>query len=63
MGVHELERLLGKKTLEAAILREALEPTRSKKKLLRSSWPGPRASSDETGCRALPLPIGNSRQP
>lgn len=39
--VRELERLLGKKTLEAEILREALELTRPKKLLLRSSWPGP----------------------
>ena len=38
--VHSLERLLGKKTLEAEILKEALELTRSKKMLLRSNWPG-----------------------
>jgi transposase len=38
--VRELERL-GKKTLEAEILKEALELTRSKKLLLRSNWPGP----------------------
>jgi transposase len=39
--VRELERLLGKKTLEAEILKEALELTRSKKLWLRSNWPGP----------------------
>jgi len=39
--VRELERLLGKKTLEAEILKEALELTRSKKLLLRSNWHGP----------------------
>jgi transposase len=36
--VRELQRLLGKKTLEAEILKEALERTGSKKRLLRSSW-------------------------
>ena len=36
--VRELQRLLGKKTLEAEILKEALERTGSKKLLLRSSW-------------------------
>jgi transposase len=39
--VRELERQLGKKTLEAEVLKEALELTRSKKLLLRSNWPGP----------------------
>jgi transposase len=39
--VRELERLLGRKTLEAEILKEASELTRSKKLLLRSNWPGP----------------------
>ena len=39
--VRELERLLGKKTLEAEILKEALELSRSKKLLLRSNWRGP----------------------
>jgi len=39
--VRELERLLGRKTLEAEILKEALELTRSRKLLLRSNWPGP----------------------
>ena len=38
--VRELERLLGKKTLEVEILKEALELSRSKKLLLRSNWPG-----------------------
>ena len=38
--VRELERLLGKKTLEVEILKEALELSRSKKLLLRSTWPG-----------------------
>lgn len=42
--VHELERLLGRKTLEVEILKEALELTRSKKLLLRSNWPGPGGS-------------------
>ena len=36
--VRELQRLLGKKTFEAEILKEALERTGSKKLLLRSSW-------------------------
>ncbi len=36
--VRELQRLLGKKMLEAEILKEALERTGSKKRLLRSSW-------------------------
>ena len=36
----ELERLLGKMTLAAEILKEALELTRSKKLWLRSNWPG-----------------------
>ena len=39
--VRELERQLGKKTLEAEILKEALELSRSKKLLLRSNWRGP----------------------
>ena len=38
--VRELQRLLGKKTLETEILREALEQAGSKKPMLRSlSWP------------------------
>ncbi len=37
--VRELERLLGKKTMEAEILREALETARAKKPILpRVSW-------------------------
>jgi transposase len=39
--VRELQRLLGKKTLEAEILKEALEAVRGKKRLLRSPWPAP----------------------
>jgi transposase len=39
--VRELKRLLGKNTLEAEILKEALKLTHSKKLLLRSNWPGP----------------------
>ena len=39
--VRELQRLLGKKTLEAEILKEALEATQGKKLLLRSPWPAP----------------------
>ena len=39
--VRELQRLLGKKTLEAEILKEALEAAQGKKPLLRSSWPAP----------------------
>jgi transposase len=42
--VRELERLFGMKTLEAEILKEALELTRSKKLLLRSKWQGPGVS-------------------
>ena len=39
--VRALQRLLGKKTLEAEILKEALELAGSKKTLLlRSPWPG-----------------------
>ncbi len=34
--IRELQRLLGKKTLENEILKEALELTRSKKLMLRS---------------------------
>ncbi len=41
--VRELQRLLGKKTLEAEILKEALEATQGKKLLLRSPWPAPAA--------------------
>jgi transposase len=37
--VRELQRLLGKKTLETEILREALELARPKKRLLRSPLP------------------------
>src|SRR5262245_22064941 len=42
MQIRELQRLLGKKTLEAEILKEAIELSRSKKLLLRSrsSEPG-----------------------
>jgi transposase len=38
--VRELQRLLGKKTLETEILREALDPVHPKKRLLRSPLPG-----------------------
>jgi transposase len=37
--VRELQRLLGKKTLEVEILKEAIEISRSKKLLLRSKLP------------------------
>ena len=37
--VRELQRLLGKKTLENEILREALDLAQPKKRLLRSSSP------------------------
>jgi transposase len=37
--VRELQRLLGKKTLENEILREALDLARPKKRLLRSPSP------------------------
>jgi transposase len=37
--VRELHRLLGKKTLENEILREALDLTHPKKRLLRSPLP------------------------
>jgi len=39
--VRELQRLLGKKTLEVEILRDALDLTQSKKRLLRSASFGP----------------------
>ena len=43
--VRELQRLLGKRTLEAEILKEALEAAvPGKKLLLRSPWPAPDAS-------------------
>ena len=38
--VRELERLLGKKTMEAEILKEAIEVAREKKLLLRMPLPG-----------------------
>jgi len=38
--VRELQRLLGKKTLETEILREALDLVQSKKRLLRALSPG-----------------------
>jgi transposase len=37
--VRELERLLGKKTLENEILKEGIEIAREKKLLSRSPWP------------------------
>ncbi len=37
--VRELERLLGKKTMEAEILKEAIAIAREKKLLLRMPWP------------------------
>src|SRR5271167_263759 len=37
--VRELQRLLGKKTLENEILRDALDLAQPKKRLLRSPWP------------------------
>jgi transposase len=37
--IRELERLLGRKTLEVEILKEALAAARAKKPLLR--WPSP----------------------
>jgi transposase len=42
--VHELQRLLGKKTLENEILREALDLALPKKRLLR----GPSPVRDDT---------------
>jgi transposase len=42
--VRELERLLGRKTMEAEILREALEQSRPKKLALRLPSPPPGAS-------------------
>jgi len=39
MQVQELERLLGKKTMEAEILKEAIEIAREKKLLSRVNWP------------------------
>jgi transposase len=37
--IRELERLLGKKTMEAEILRDAIRIAREKKLLLRRAWP------------------------
>ncbi len=37
--VQELERLLGRKTMEAEILKEAIEIAREKKLLSRGNWP------------------------
>ena len=45
--VRELQRLLGKKTLENEILREALDLAQPKKRLLRS--PGPRGTARREG--------------
>ena len=42
--VRELERLLGRKTMEAEILREALEQTRPKKLAVRLASPPPSGS-------------------
>jgi transposase len=42
--VRELERLLGRKTLEVEILKEALERTRAKKPILLSRSPLPDGS-------------------
>jgi transposase len=42
--VRELERLLGRKTMETEILKEALEVAREKKLLLRSPLPKPEGS-------------------
>ena len=42
--VRELERLLGRKTMETEILKEALEVAREKKLLLRSPLPKPDGS-------------------
>lgn len=42
--VRELERLLGRKTMEAEILREALDQTRPKKLALRLPSPPPGGS-------------------
>jgi transposase len=48
--IRELERLLGKKTLEVEILKEALEVAREKKLLLRMPLLGKEGPS-ETDCR------------
>ena len=42
--VRELERMLGRKTMEAEILREALEASRAKKPILRPLLPAKDAS-------------------
>ena len=42
--VRELERMLGRKTMEAEILREALEASRAKKPILRPTLPSKDAS-------------------
>jgi transposase len=44
--IRELERLLGKKTLETEILKDALELTRSKKLISRSLLPGSSKNGD-----------------
>ena len=57
--IRELERLLGRKTMEVEILKEALDLTRAKKPLLRCHRGTPRRRlPDEDGCRhARGLPI------
>ena len=42
--VRELERLLGRKTLEVEILKDALSAARAKKPLWRWPWPDPAGS-------------------
>jgi len=42
--VRELERLLGRKTMEVEILKEALDLARAKKLTLLSRSPGPEGS-------------------
>src|SRR5258708_17126642 len=52
--VRELQRLLGKKTLETELLREALDLARPKKQLLRSP------SSGRDGTPSKPWPISSA---
>lgn len=39
--IADLERLVGKKTLEIEILREAVRASQEKKRILQQSWPKP----------------------
>ena len=51
--IWELELLLGRKTFEVEILEEAVEISRSKKRISRSSLPPPDGVPDEAGSQTL----------